>query len=268
MNVQTQIDKTSPRTTEHFDVLIAGAGISGVGAAYHLTTQCPGHELRRAGNPEDVWRHLEHPPLSRHPLRQRPAHLRLPLQAVDVSADRERRRNPEIHGRRDRGERSRAAHPLPAHHHLGKMVERGKPLDHRGHAHRHRREASLHHQFLLDVPGLLPPHRGLYAGVEGHGQIQGPDRPSAEMARRSRLQEQARRRDRLGRHRGDADPGDGQRLRACHHAAALADLFPHRAQRDRDRRATAPTAGRREVDPRDHAAKNPVRPGRLHPQDL
>ena len=42
MNVQTQIDTSSPRTTEHFDVLIAGAGISGVGAAYHLTTQCPG----------------------------------------------------------------------------------------------------------------------------------------------------------------------------------------------------------------------------------
>jgi cation diffusion facilitator CzcD-associated flavoprotein CzcO len=27
--------------TEHFDVLIVGAGISGVGAAYHLSTQCP-----------------------------------------------------------------------------------------------------------------------------------------------------------------------------------------------------------------------------------
>ena len=27
---------------EHFDVLIVGAGISGVGGAYHLTTQCPG----------------------------------------------------------------------------------------------------------------------------------------------------------------------------------------------------------------------------------
>ena len=123
--------------------------------------------------------------------------------------------------------------------HLGDMVERGQPLDHRGHAHRHRRDASLHHQLPLDVPGLLPPHRGLYAGVEGHGQLQGPDRPSAEMARRSRLQEQARRRDRLGRHGGDADPGDGRRLRACHHAAALADLFPHRPQRDRDRRGAA-----------------------------
>jgi len=27
---------------EHFDVVVAGAGISGVGAAYHLKTQCPG----------------------------------------------------------------------------------------------------------------------------------------------------------------------------------------------------------------------------------
>ena len=28
-------------STEHFDVLIVGAGISGIGAAYHLQTQCP-----------------------------------------------------------------------------------------------------------------------------------------------------------------------------------------------------------------------------------
>jgi cation diffusion facilitator CzcD-associated flavoprotein CzcO len=30
------------RTPEHFDVLIVGAGISGIGGAYHLTRQCPG----------------------------------------------------------------------------------------------------------------------------------------------------------------------------------------------------------------------------------
>ena len=29
------------QTTEHFDVVIVGAGISGVGGAYHLTKQCP-----------------------------------------------------------------------------------------------------------------------------------------------------------------------------------------------------------------------------------
>ncbi|MDA1002869.1 MAG: NAD(P)/FAD-dependent oxidoreductase [Chloroflexi bacterium] len=34
--------RTESKTTEHFDVLIVGAGISGVGGAYHLTTQRPG----------------------------------------------------------------------------------------------------------------------------------------------------------------------------------------------------------------------------------
>jgi cation diffusion facilitator CzcD-associated flavoprotein CzcO len=32
----------APNRSEHFDVLIVGAGISGIGAAYHLTGQCPG----------------------------------------------------------------------------------------------------------------------------------------------------------------------------------------------------------------------------------
>src|SRR5215831_14936277 len=30
------------QTSEAFDVLIVGAGISGIGGAYHLTKQCPG----------------------------------------------------------------------------------------------------------------------------------------------------------------------------------------------------------------------------------
>jgi cation diffusion facilitator CzcD-associated flavoprotein CzcO len=42
MNVQQQIRAASADSTEHFGVVIAGAGISGVGAAYHLTKQCPG----------------------------------------------------------------------------------------------------------------------------------------------------------------------------------------------------------------------------------
>ena len=31
----------APQKTEHFDVLIVGAGISGVGGAYHLAKQSP-----------------------------------------------------------------------------------------------------------------------------------------------------------------------------------------------------------------------------------
>jgi len=33
---------SAPQSTEHFDVLIVGAGISGIGSAYHLTAQLPG----------------------------------------------------------------------------------------------------------------------------------------------------------------------------------------------------------------------------------
>ncbi len=36
------MDMTMAQKTEHFDVIIAGAGISGVGGAYHLTHQMPG----------------------------------------------------------------------------------------------------------------------------------------------------------------------------------------------------------------------------------
>src|SRR6201990_647719 len=32
---------SAPQTAEHFDVLIVGAGISGLGSAYHLTVQLP-----------------------------------------------------------------------------------------------------------------------------------------------------------------------------------------------------------------------------------
>ncbi|HEY6433967.1 MAG TPA: NAD(P)/FAD-dependent oxidoreductase [Acetobacteraceae bacterium] len=42
MNDAPTLSHTAAISTEHFDVLIVGAGISGIGGAYHLTTQCPG----------------------------------------------------------------------------------------------------------------------------------------------------------------------------------------------------------------------------------
>ena len=41
MNVATEIQQRSAQGVEHFDVLIVGAGISGIDAAYHLQQHCP-----------------------------------------------------------------------------------------------------------------------------------------------------------------------------------------------------------------------------------
>src|SRR5438105_8446575 len=38
----TEVGGMIVKVTEHFEVLIVGAGISGIGGAYHLTRQCPG----------------------------------------------------------------------------------------------------------------------------------------------------------------------------------------------------------------------------------
>src|SRR5271165_415070 len=42
MNVETARSISASTSSEHFDVLIVGAGISGIGSAYHLTKQLPG----------------------------------------------------------------------------------------------------------------------------------------------------------------------------------------------------------------------------------
>lgn len=42
MNVRELIGAEWPTAAEYFDVIVVGAGISGVGAAYHLTKQCAG----------------------------------------------------------------------------------------------------------------------------------------------------------------------------------------------------------------------------------
>ena len=61
-----------------------------------------------------------------------------------------------------------------------------------------------------------------------------------------------------GCHGRDAGAGDRQRLRPCHHAAALADLFPHRAERHRPRRGAAGARDPGGMDPRDRPPQDPL----------
>src|SRR5262249_7843498 len=42
MNDTASVTRAAPSRVENFEVLIVGAGISGIGGAYHLTKQCPG----------------------------------------------------------------------------------------------------------------------------------------------------------------------------------------------------------------------------------
>ena len=41
MNVAAEVSQSADQGVEHFDVLIVGAGISGIDAAYHLQQSCP-----------------------------------------------------------------------------------------------------------------------------------------------------------------------------------------------------------------------------------
>ena len=170
MNVQEQIRTAPSDSTRAFRRHYRGRRHLRGGRCLPSDHAMSGDEFRRPRDAEQLWRNLAHAPLSRHPLRQRPAYLRLPVQALDQRADRDRRGDSQLHGRGDRGKRTGPPHPLWAHHFLGALVEPGKSLDHRGRQNRHRRGGSLHREFLLDVPGLLPPRGRLYARVEGDGR--------------------------------------------------------------------------------------------------
>ena len=119
--------------------------------------------------------------------------------------------------------------------------------------------------FLWMCQGYYRHSEGYTPEWPGMDRLQGPHRPSADLARGPRLQGQEGRRHRLRRHRRDARAGDRRRLRARHHAAALADLFLHRPQRQRAGRHAARAGDRRDLDPRDRPPQDPARPGTPSP---
>ena len=64
MTYATTLEGNAGARAEHFDVLIVGAGISGVGAAYHLQQQCPGRSFVALDAQDDfggTWRTHKYP---------------------------------------------------------------------------------------------------------------------------------------------------------------------------------------------------------------
>ena len=104
---------STARTTtalEHVDLLIVGAGISGIGAAYHLQNEPSRQDVRDPRGARCDRRHLGPVPLPGDPLGLRPAHVRLRVQALAAGqGDRRRRGDPRLPARDRQRERDRRA---------------------------------------------------------------------------------------------------------------------------------------------------------------
>ena len=75
---------------QHFDILIIGAGLSGIGTACQLTAELPNKTIALLERRERAGRHLGPVPLPRHPVRLRHVHVRLqvpPMARKKVLAD-------------------------------------------------------------------------------------------------------------------------------------------------------------------------------------
>ena len=218
--------------TPHLDVLIVGAGISGIAAGYHLQTKCPGKtyailEAReRLGGTWDLFRYpgirsdsdMYTLGLLVPPLDEPEGHRRRPV-------------HPGVRPRDGRGVRHRPEDPLrPC------SVERARwssdaarwTVEARDVAVRARR-CELTCGFLFMCAGYYDYDAGYTPELAGHGAVPRPHRAPAEVARGHRLRGQARRRHRQRRDGGDAGAGAREARRARDDAPALADVHRLRA---------------------------------------
>ncbi len=213
---------------EHFDVLIVGAGLSGIGAGYHLQKKCPGKSyviLEGRDCIGGTWDLFRYPGIRSDSDMFTLGYSFKPWTDPKAIAD-----GPQI---LNYVRETATENGIEKHIRFRHRVKRASwsTPDARWTVEVERiagegatEPRALHLQFPVHVLGLLQIRGGLHAGVQGRHGFRRPHRASAEMDRGHRLCRQARRRDRLGRDRGNAGAGACQEGGAGHHAAALADL--------------------------------------------
>ena len=229
----------------HVDVLIVGAGLSGIGAACHLQRRCPRRYLRHRRGAGRQRRHMGLVQVSRHPLRLRHVHPRLHVPAVEA-AQRDRRwpGDPPLSPGDGNGVRRGQADHLPLPGRAGRLVRRRRLVDGDGRAHRHRAARAAHLRRPLPVLGLLPVRPGLHAAMARAAGLHRHGRASAALAGQSGRGRTAGRRDRQRRDGRHDRPGPGPDGRARDHAAALTVVRPVPAGPGPHRRPAAQDAAR------------------------
>ena len=229
---------TTDVTVEHFDVLIVGAGISGVGAAYHLQDQCPDKSfvvLEKFESFGGTWLTHTYPGIrSDSDLYTFGYRFKPWIGKPIATADKILAYMGEVIDENDLG----SPHPLPPRHRVGRVVEQRQPLDAARHTHRpgdgDDQPVTFTTNFLWMCQGYYRHEKGYTPEWPGMDDYRGPHRAPADLAERHRLLGQAGPGDRFRRDRGHPRPGDRRRVRARHDAATLADVLRVAAQRQRD----------------------------------
>ena len=209
--------------TEHFDVVVVGAGISGIGAGCHLRDKCPDRTFVILEGRADIggtWDLFRYPGIRSDSDMYTLGFSFKPWTEAKAIAD-----GPSI---LNYLRETATEHGIFPHIRFGHHVERAAwdstsarwtvEATHAG------VRRPLHLQLPLHVQRLLQLRRGLHARLHGHRGLRRRARPSAALASRSRLRRQAsggHRQRRDGRHPGARDGQDGG---ARDHVAALADL--------------------------------------------
>ena len=217
--------------TDHVDVLILGAGLSGIGAACHLQRALPGKSFAILEARGRDRRHLGPLPLPGHPLGLGHVHARLLLPALggrpsrSPTAPRSCATSATPHAITASTSRSASA--------TARCAPNGPPRRRAGPSQAERalsgETVRLTCGFLYVCTGYYRYDEGYSPRFEGTERFARPDRPSPALARGPRLLRQAHRRDRQRRHRGHARARAGRARRARDDAAALSRLHPRRS---------------------------------------
>ena len=261
----TATAQTEIHEAGHVDVLIVGAGVSGIGAAHHLREQFPGRTfviLDAQDNRGGTWWTHRYPGVRSDSDLFTYGYRFKPWRGPAIAAGGEILAYlDEVIDEDDLAPHIRYQHRVTAA--SWSTADRRWTVEVT--RERHRAAAALHRRLPDDVPGLLQPRQALQARVGGHGPLPGRDRAPAAVAGGPRPGRQARHRHRLRRHGRDADPRDRREGGARDDAAALALLLLRAAGDRRARRAAARPGRPRGVDARDpapqvHGADQPARP--------
>ena len=205
---QTQSSQT--RLQGHLDVLIVGAGLSGIGFAWHLQKHCPRKSFAILEARDAHRRHLGSVSLSRHPIRFRHAHARLPLPTLAWrEVDRRRPVDPDLSSARPRAE-----YGIDRKIRFGHKVKRASWSSAQSALDARRRPGPTvrTHQwtcnFLQMCSGYYDYDGGYMPGWPGMDRFKGKILHPQKWPDDLDYAAPARRRDRQRRHRRDAGAGD------------------------------------------------------------